>query len=213
MLVAKVLSKEWEIDARLNSFGVSREELIAVVREVVAARSVVVEDDVAGASGQLAYIFGSRHVIKLFRSKGWLRHRTENIESVRQPKSGITVVYQSVDLAADNIHLPLAVSGKGSGASRMIDSAQGSLFDSGLPHAVPKTVEATDKGAWFFCVSVNGDDVRAELSLPATIEGSNFHGFLERIFILGDGEWNKLALVPHGPAEGAMDFEPIVTRK
>src|SRR3546814_15341533 len=71
---------------------------------------------------------------------------------------------QSVDVAASDFHAHKAISGKGAGAERAIDEAQGSLF--ALPESEPDThVEVPiNSGLWHFCVSVAGEDVGAELS-------------------------------------------------
>lgn len=65
---------------------------------------------------------------------------------------------------------------------------------------------------WFFCVSVVGDDVRAELSLPSGVSGGNFKDFIERIFIVKKGEWENIRLRT-GEDSDAVDFEPVVVRK
>ena len=195
------------------SFGVTRDELIDVVRAVVGARADAVDDDPATAEGLFAYIFGTRHLRAILCSKGWLRHRTENIESAKHPTRHLKLVYQSVDVAASLQRAPRAVSGKGADADRIIDSAQGSLFtDEELARGHFTVRGPINSGVWFFCVSVNGDDVRAELSLPSAIKGSNFFEFLERIFILRYGDWPDFALRRSLPLEVA-DFDPKVTRK
>ena len=48
---------------------------------------------------------------------------------------------------------------------------------------------------WFLCVSVDGDDVRAELSKAPGVAGGNFKPFDERIFILRKGEWEKICVI------------------
>jgi hypothetical protein len=109
------------------------------------------------------------------------------------------------------LHDPRAISGKGAGADRFIDAAQGDLFASEETAKI-SSFKPENLGAWFYCVSANGDDIRAELSRPIGVGGGNFDGFIERIFIIREGEWPKLAVmqIPEG---GAAEFEPIVTRK
>lgn len=206
-----VYSEDWEIDARLVPFQVTRSELVEVARGVLGARSEAVENDPATAEGQFAYIYGTRYVRAAWRRKGWLLYRENNIESVRHPQIDWKVVYQNVDIAATRAHEPKAVSGKKAGSERLLDLAQGSLFP-------PEQLEgkaafkATNSGVWFFCVSVNGDDVRAELSLPLGVAHGNFSGFAERIFIVRGGEWPELVKTPIPDSE-PTDFEPVVTRK
>ncbi len=213
MLSARVYLEDWDVDKRLQPFGVTRAELLYVVKAVVGARADAVDDDPVTAAGQFAYIYGTRHLRQLLQPKKWLRHREQNVESVRHPERDLKVVYQSVDLAASEFRSPQAISAKGSGTDRIIDLAQGSLFTRAeLDRLNPATVAPINTGIWFFCVSVNGDDVRAELSLPSSLEGGNFKGFIERIFIVRGGEWPSVKIAPTVPGD-VVEFEPTVTRR
>jgi hypothetical protein len=210
MFAPRIYREEREVNARLLPFGVTRAELLEAVRGVVSARADAVENDPLGAAGQFAYIFGTRYIRTLFRSKGYLLYREENIESVRHPERSLTIVYQSVDIAGSEHPEPRAVSGKGSGADRVIDAAQGRLA---FPEeSIRRHRGGINTGVWFFCVSVQGDDVRAELSLPAGVGGGNFDGFIERIFIVREGDWAKLSIREEDDSD-APQFEPVVTRK
>lgn len=206
-----VYKEDWEIDPRLIPFGVTRLELVEVARVVAGARADTVENDPLSAEGQFAYIFGTRSTRALWRSKGWILHRAENIESVRHPNLDWLVTYQSVDRAASLMHTPRAISGKGAGADRFIDGALGDLF-AAEEYARRSHFKPENLGAWFFCISVDADEVHAELSRPIGVGGGNFDGFFERIFIIRDGEWPRLSLVPL-PEGGPTEFEPVVTRK
>lgn len=213
MAAVRVLADHPEVDARLAEFGVTRQALLEVVRGVVAARADAIADDPASAEGLLAYIYGTRYVRQLFRAIGWVNYRENNVESVKHPDSPLKVVYQSVDLAADKLHKPQAVSGKGSGADRIIAVGQAGLFPEEEMSAVrDQGLAELRTGVWFFCVSVQGGDVRAELSLPSGISGGNFEGFIERIFILGGGEWPADVIVDSDRPDG-IEFEPAVLRR
>jgi hypothetical protein len=82
-----------------------------------------------------------------------------------------------------------------------------------LPEVAPEAIEELNASVWFLCVSANEDDdedVRAELSLPAAILNGNFKGFLERIFIIGDGEWKRRDRAGDLPEDdGAYDFSIV----
>jgi hypothetical protein len=213
MLTTRLYREPREIDARLVPFGVTRPELLKIVAGVVAARADRVENDPATAEGQFAYIFGTRFLRSLFRMKGYLLYRQDNIEGVEHAERDLKIIYQNVDLAASWLHNPRALSAKGSGSDRVIDSAQGSLFTpEELASAQAVKFDPIDTGVWYFCVSVDGDDVRAELSLPTRIENGNFADFIERIFIVGGGEWGDL-MAKNKPDAGPAEFEPVVTRK
>jgi hypothetical protein len=209
MLAPRIYGEDWEVDARLQSFGVTRAELLEVVRGVVAARADAVENDPLSAEGQFAYIYGTRYTRALFRSKGYLPCRSEGLEGVRHAERDLRVFYQSVDIAASDRD-PRAVSGKGAGADRVIDAAQGRL---NFPEeSISRHRGGFSTGIWFLCISVDGDDVCAELSLPVGVGGGNFDGFIERILILRDGEW-KAFLSRDGDGSDAAEFEPVVTRR
>jgi len=213
MLAERVYAQDWEVTERLRAvFGCSKDECINVVREVVGARADAGEDDPATAGGQFAYIHGTRNVRGLFRSKGWVSYRRDNIEGVRHVSRDLKVIYQNVDLAAGT-RWPQPVSSKGAGSERLIDDACASLFSeeelrslSGVHRGGHKT------GIWYFCVSVDGDDVRAELSLPSGVANGRFSGFIERIFILRGGDWSRYA-IKDDYSNDAAEFEPVVRRK
>lgn len=212
MLTARIYAEDWDVDKRLVPFGVTRHELLRVVQAVVGARADAVPDDPVSAGGLLAYIYGTRHLRALFRPKKWIAYREQNVEAVKHPSIDLKIVYQSVDIASSELHSPRAISGKGSGADRIIDSAQGTLFSrEQLQGKNPVTLSQINSGVWFFCVSVDGDEVRAELSLPSSIEGGNFRGFLERIFIVRGGDWSAMRVVPDD--DDVVEFEPVVTRR
>jgi|SRR5271165_955485 len=213
MLAARIYADRWDVDARLVPFEATRPELIEIVKGVVGARADAVENDPVTAEGLFAYIFGTRYLRSIFRSKGYLLHRKDNIEGVSHPARNLRIIYQSVDQASSPSHDPQAVSGKGSAADRLIGDAQGSLFtNEELAAAQTLNFSRIDTGVWFFCVSVNGDKVCAELSLPLKVEGGNFKGFIERIFIVRDGEWSDIVEKPIDQADAAQ-FEPKISRK
>lgn len=218
MTLARILEKNFDIDTRLDHiFSVTRQELIAIVREVVGARADAVDDDPAFTEGMFGHIHGVRNTSALFRSKGWERERKNNIDLVKHPDLPIKIAFQAVDVAAAVDREPKAVSGKGSGARRAIDDAQFSFMT--LLVSAPEADLAMDRvpgGLWHFCVSVNGEDIRAELSLTSGVEDGNFKGFIERIFILREGEWDEMSNAVKNNAGGPIeeiDFEPKIRRK
>lgn len=209
----RIFKDEWEVNARLaETFSVSRADLIQVVREVVGARADAVDNDPVSAAGLFAYIHGTRNIRALFRSRGWTNETIDNMPLVKHPDQGLMVAYQSVDIACSDFHSPKAISGKGAGAERAIDEAQGWLFSPADLEPESRSSDPISAGLWHFCVSVVGDDVRAELSLSSGVSGGNFKGFIERIFIVGKGEWDALRLKEREDG-GAVEFEPVVLRK
>lgn len=218
MIEAKIVAGEIDVEERLTrDFGVSRAEFISVVQKTLAERSnTVPHADVAGAAGSLAYIHGSRHLRLLLLSKGYLKCSEKNVESSVHPTDKLKITYQNVDMAAHAVRNPKAISGKKAGSAQIIDEAQGSLFPGGeLPEVAPATITQTSvPQMWYFCLSFSGEhgeNVRAELSLPAMVKNGNFHGFLERIMIINEDGWGGLN-IDADPEDGPIDFDVHVSR-
>lgn len=123
------------------------------------------------------------------------------------------IVYQNVDQAC-GFTSPRAISGKGPAANRMIDNGQGVLFRADdLPEVIPQhKIDSLNSSVWYFCMSFEGDDVRAELSLPTSVKGNNFGVFAERIFILPGGGWGGPVAIPDSD-EGPVNELPRVVRR
>jgi hypothetical protein len=170
MLRTRIYSEEWEVDSRLLKFNATRDELIGVARQTNTHRADAITIDPLSAAGQLSYLYGNRHTRLLFMPKGWFMDRRENVESVLHPESGMRIVYQNVDQAC-GFTSPKAISGKGPAANRMIDNGQGVLFRADdLPEVIPQhKIDSLNSSVWYFCMSFEGDDVRAELSLPTSV--------------------------------------------
>jgi hypothetical protein len=211
MHASRIYREAPEIADRLRAFETSVTELIPVIEQIVAARNDVVSVDARTAAGTKAYLAGVRHSRFLFMAKGWEPDCQNGVESVVHPETGIKIVYQSVDQACIGIRAPQAINGKGPAAVTLIKSAQGTLFkDEELPEVAPADIEDLNSSVWFLCVSADEDDVRAELSLPAAIVRGNFKGFLERIFIVKDGEWERRDRLADTPEdEGAYEFSIV----
>jgi hypothetical protein len=101
---------------------------------------------------------------------------------------------------------PLAASRKGGGSARAVESGQGELF----PEWMAATREL-NAASWYLFVSMDNDDVRAELSFPRAIEDDQFRGFNERILLVQKGEWDGMDLAPD--ARPAPEFDVQVRRK
>lgn len=173
-----------------SQFGVGVDDLHRVVLGAVDGWLLVDEFDPSGAGGQFAYIFGTRQLRTRLcgsRTQHWEKFRDENIEFVRRSSDGTRIVFQNVDVAADERRFPLAISGKKEGSRRVVDCSQAELDLTGGSSGSRR--QGLGYPLWYFCVSVNGEDVRAELSRPLPFEGNNFTGFSTRLVVVGDGEW------------------------
>jgi len=206
----RIIKEDSDVNSRLAQFDATKNELHKIVHAVVAARNDAVFSDPINAAGMLGYIYGTRTLREIFMAKGWQIDRAENIESVCSPDKSIKIIYQNVDSAANPFRDPKAISGKGPAAARMLSLATPYLF----PEWEKERKSLINSSVWFFCVSVDEDDVRAELSCPISIEGGQFGPFFERIFIVESGEWGTINLSKGDLTDlEDQDFEVNVTRK
>ena len=197
-----------EIFDKLRGLGLDKKDLLHVVRAAMAARADSVVSDPLNAKGQLMYIHGTRELRRIHLLKGWVIDRTDNIESILHPATGIKVIYQNTDTAANPYRDPKAISKKGPASVRMINQAQGVLF----PEWISAEAIRLNAQVWYLCVAHKDDEVYAELSRPLSLEDDQFGEFAERIFIKQTGDEK-----PFNPEEfdfaDAKDFNVTVTRK
>ncbi len=209
----QIYAQDYEAGVRLETLGLTAGDLIEVVKRSVAARASAVSTFPANAAGQLSYIFGTAAIRDMLLWKGWQIDRTGNIEATYNPAIGIKIVFQNADSACEDRRDPKAISEKGPAASKAVDSGQMYLFPE-IEAAHAESQARENASLWYFFVHINGDDVRAELSFPKSIEDRQFKGFNERIYVIKHGEWMSIAPESMEDAEPiAQDFDIEVTRK
>lgn len=209
MPVSRVYSEIAEVQTRLAEFGVTKEELLDIVRAAAGAKGDAVPHDPITAAGTFAYIYGTRHMRNVFAPKGWIPKNTSNIESIDHPETGTKLIYQNVDSACDPLREPKAISSKGAASERMVSSYMGFLF----PDMEREYTAQLNDTLWYLCVYANGDDVAAELSRPLAVEEGQITGFSERIFLLRKGEWINPKFVQDDDLSSGIDFDVKVSRK
>lgn len=202
-----VLAEEFEVAPRLEQLGLTKAELLQVVRAAVGARRNATPFHPLSAGGLLAYLAGTEHLRRVFVPQGWQICRRDNIESIFHTEIGIKIVYQNAERAGDPISDPIAVSKKGAGAARAVELGQYDLFPEVRELEVAEITAAT----WYLFVYADGPDVRAELSCPVAINDEQFDQFHERILLVQKGDWDS----PDPLADDAppVDFEVHVSRK
>ena len=186
--------------------------MIEVVQQAVAAKANCVLNHPLNAPGQLSYIYGTGGLRDILRPKGWEIDRTGNIESTYNPKTGMKIVFQNADSACENNRDPKAISDKGPAAARAVDLGQLYLF-ADLAAEDEKRRSRENAALWYLCVYINGDDVRAEVSFPKSIEDRQFKGFNERIYLIKQGEWASMMPKNDDAEMPAQEFDINVTRK
>lgn len=209
MLSAILVVEERDVAARLRDlFDISLDEAVRIALTAAGAKADAVDDDPLTAPGTFAYIYGTRAVRQTFRARGWQIDRRDGVESVVNLERGLKLVFQNADLAAVEHQEPRAISEKGSASERAVRLSQRWLF----PDMEREEASRETAHLWFFFVSVDGSDIRAEVSRPRAIADGQFAGFHERIFILKRGDLDKLSVGfdEGGPAEVP---EVVVSKK
>jgi hypothetical protein len=214
MIQTDVLHEPVDVARRLRACGLDRDKLIEVARRAIYASRDCTPNHPANAPGTFSYQYGTQALRDLFVGKDWAVDRTDSIESIWNEERRIRVAYQNVDVACDAYKLPRPKSVKGEGSERVCKGNQLALFaDLPLFARLPKAGDVT----LYLMVSQNGADVRVELSRPV-IENKKFTAFVERIFLLREGEWEDGFI--KSKTEGAVadgsageDFDVVVSRK
>jgi hypothetical protein len=197
-----------DVDQKLSFFGVTKSDLQSIALEAATARNDSTPIHPINAAGTYSYLAGVAALRMVFlQKKGWRLCRPNNIEAVENADLNLTIVFQNVDLACGAVE-PKPISGKGEGAKKLIENPTGYLWE--YMSAEDKILE--NRSVWFFCVSSDGDEVRAELSRPGSIDGGQFGTFLERIYIIVETDWSPVD-DNASDSEEVQDFDIPVTKK
>lgn len=210
MNAPQIIDGDSEIDSLLDSLRLDRASLTTVAMKAAAARNESVAFDPVNAPGQLSYIYGTRALREAFVPSGeWVPDNNRNIESVFNPRLGVKVVFQNVDVACA-LQCPKAISAKGLASKKLVENASFALF----PELERQAEALVNASVWYFCVSANGEKVRAELSRPKSIRDSDgqFDDFQERIFIL-NCDFPPMVVDDDSFEDGIDDIDISVTRK
>lgn len=202
-----VLAENIEVRSRLKELGITRADLLDVVRAAVGARRSASSFHPASAGGLLSWIEGTAQLRRIFLPQGWELCRRENVESIYNPTTKIKVVFQNAEHAGDPVSDPVAASKKGAGSARAVESGQYELF----PSIREREVAEINAPTWCLFVYADGGDIRAEFSCPRAIIDEQFYGFHERILLVQRGDWEMPdPLLDEIPP---MEFEVPVSRK
>tara|TARA_R100001143_G_scaffold62552_1_gene66122 strand:- start:2719 stop:3351 length:633 start_codon:yes stop_codon:yes gene_type:complete len=204
-----VYKQAYEITAKLSIFDVTIPELQAIALEAVSARNEATPLHPANAAGTYSYMEGVAALRMVFIQKeGWEITRYKGVEAVANKELGVVIMFQNVDFAC-GVHDPNPASDKGDGVAELVDNPTGYLW----PHMEEEAKANENRHAWFFCVSCNGDEVKAELSRPRAIVKGNFGTFAERIFVIQDNDWSPIPDKASDDIEDTQEFDIPVSKK
>lgn len=207
-----------EVANRLEQLGWTREELLEVVDAMVASRNSCTDNDPSSAPGWMSWKDGTRRLREIARPKGLEKSEADQIPWAVDVERGIRFAVSNTDNGTGLPYprQPQNRSKKGPATDRAISSNQGCLFDFDdmLGKVVPLSMAGRQPGivvSWYLCVYAEGDEVRAELSCPAALEGGFFAGFLERIVLIGSDPGD--GITRRRDDDDGPEYEIPVTRK
>ncbi len=198
-------------DRRLAQyFNSTRAQWIEIVKAAVAARARCTDDSPKSAAGYFAWEAATTRSRQMFRREGWEKGGEEGIETIVHHELKKKIAVMNTDLGTgDKDRTPRNRTPKGPAQEKVIDiNDQYEMFKRGEIGPVKEVPYSL----WYLCIFDDGGNVRAEISRPSEFSGSYIMGFAERIFILEDGEWEKVLL--ETPADdGPKELEITVRRK
>lgn len=199
------------VDRRLSQyFNSRRDQWIDIAKEAVRARARCTDDHARSAPGYHAWDAATARTRQIFRREGWEKGDLNGIETIinRDFKRMIAILNTDSGTCDPN-RSPRNRTKKGPAAGQLIDlNNQADLFKG---YEMGPEIEHP-YSLWYYCIHDDGKSVRSELSRPIEFADDHIVGFSERIFILQNGDWEKVLLTP--PAEDrGPEFEINVRRK
>lgn len=189
----------WDVARRLAQFGMTRDQLLEVIRACVSGAGNVTENDPPGTHGWETYRFGVRRFREVLRPESWEPDNTDGLATIVSDrlKMRIAVVNTDVDTGVpDPYKFPQNRNKKGPTAEDAVKANMALLPGIAWPLAPKREsrVSVSELITWHFCIYIDGDDVSAELSLLDKIQSGFFTGWKERIIILKPGDWKSVDL-------------------
>jgi hypothetical protein len=219
MLPCTILKDTDDVEARLRElFGLGRADVVRIALGALAARNDSVDFDPRIARGLLAYIFGVRTLREVCAEAGGYEPVSHyNIESAYNVTRSLKIMFQTADSACIEGRDPKAISAIGPAKELFIKEAStGFLF----PEMEKEHEEhlarlsAFDRAeAWYVFVAFPNNTVTCELSRPLDVKGGQFSKFVERIFILAEGDLGPSGLLDLDDEAPAPEIKPIISKK
>ncbi|MGC1863013.1 MAG: hypothetical protein WA733_18310 [Methylocystis sp.] len=198
-------------DRRLAQyFNSTRDQWVEVVKAAVAARARCTENNAKSAPGYYAWDGATARSRQIFRREGWEKGDHNGIETIWNRDLKKMVAIMNTDAGTcDVMRSPKNRTWKGPACDQIVDlNNQGLLFkkeEMGPLAELPYSL-------WYLCIFDDAGKVRAELSTPVEYRGGYIIEYSERIFILRDGEWEKV-IIESGSDNDGQDFEINIVRK
>ena len=207
-----IVSEPRKVDRRLEQeFGTDRQTLIDIVAAAVAARARCTTDSPRSAGSYYAWAAATTRLRQLFRPQGWDRGDEDGIETVINHERKLKIAILSTDHGTADINRsPKNRTIKGPASERVVElNNQMELF---APEEMGPIAESP-YSMWYVCIYDDGSRVRCELSKPITFLGGFITKYSDRIFVLQDGDWEKVVLTQSDSAPTQYDNLEIDVRR
>lgn len=211
-MTAVIHSDPRTVDRRLSQyFNSTRDQWVEIVKAAVAARARCTDDSPKSAPGYYAWEAATTRSRQMFRREGWVKGEENGIETIVNHGLKKKIAILNTDHGTcDKNRSPKNRTLKGSAQDRVIDlNDQYEMFKAGEMRKLAESPYSL----WYLCVFDDGAKVRAEVSRPSEFYMGYIIKFNERIFILNDGDWEKIVLATPAPLQPDQEFEINVRRK
>ena len=203
----RIVSNPLEVDNELHALGLSRSDLVDIIRFAESERALCTDNDPIGFDSFTVYARSGRRAREILLPKGWEKDDTNNQAAVRNPKTKVRLVPCNFDEHAGNrLVTPSNKSPKGE-VSRKKTMCNLTAW---LPGIADKNAVADSDGYVTYVLGIHIDDSRpttAELSLPVGFYGSFYTKFGTRIILLDGSE--DSGTVDRKKSDSDDDFDVI----
>lgn len=192
-MAAVIHAEPRTVDHRLRQlFNSTADQWIAIVKAAVAARAGCTENDARSAGGFYAWNAATAEARRIFLREGWVKGDEDGIETIENADLNVMVAVMNTDGGTcDQRRSPRNRTLKGAASEKIVDlNGQEEMFvrEEMAGRPVPQA------SSWYLCIYDDGTNVRAELSRPEEFRGGYIVKYSERIFILREGDWEKVVL-------------------
>jgi hypothetical protein len=211
-MTAIIHSDPRTVDRRLSQyFNSTRDQWVEIVKAAVAARARCTDDTPKSAPGYYAWEAATTRSRQMFCREGWEKGEENGIETIVNHGLKKKVAILNTDFGTcDKTRSPRNRTYKRAAQDHVIDlNDQYEMFKSGEMRKLAESPYSL----WYLCVFDDGTKVRAEVSRPSEYHLGYIVKFNERIFIVNDGDWEKIILASPPPLQPAQDLEINVRRK
>jgi len=206
--------QEADVVSRLAELDLSRETLISIVKACAAGYGGCTDNDPPNARGFETWRWGVRRAREELRPAGWEKDDSGNYSTVVNHNRQIRLAIMNADDGAGMPdRVPLNRAKKGPNSEKVATRNDQLSFPGAEFWPVPEADELKKNietySTWHLCVHINGDIVRAELALLNGFSNGFFNDFVEKIIVIGEGDWNNVGFKT-GPDDDfgpELDFE------